>query len=156
MPIGFQVEVTGSEELQNALKKIGNGIIDLSDEFENTGKYLIDFTTQQVFETEGQIFASPWAQLSKPYTYTKRRKYPNRGILEATGNMRRGFMFTILNSRAALFHNIYDESYLQYHQEGTQNMPKRVIYKLDNERKEAIRDIFTTGIHKKIKIAFNA
>jgi len=158
MALGFTVHVSGDKELLAGLTKMSDGVLDLEQEFENTGKYLMDFETQQVFESEGQAFGESWQPLSEPYKFLKRFKFPNRPILEASGNMRRGFLFTILNSRQALFHNVYDEQYLKYHQTGAprNNLPKRVIYKLDKDRKEGIMNIFVEGLRKKLKQAFNA
>jgi phage gpG-like protein len=157
MPVGFTVTLQGDKELLDGLKNFAEGIIDLQEEFESTGKYLLDFETQQVFESEGQVFGEPWQPLSEEYSNWKHKHFPNRPILEATGNMRRGFYFTMLNSRQALFHNVYDEQYLKYHQTGApkHNLPKRVLYKLDDDRKQAIMKIFTDGVKRRLAQTFH-
>lgn len=155
--ISFTVNATGSAELIEKLKQAEKGVSVFKEEFEEAGKFLTNFETQYVFETEGQVFGEPWQPISEKYAQQKRKKYPNRGTLERTGDMRRNFVFTILNTNEALFHNKYDDDYLKYHNSNLPRktkLPRRVLYKLDDERKRSIVEIFAKGVKVKLNKSF--
>ncbi len=152
MAFAFDIVISGSQELLDGLKKLGDGVINLEKQWEQTGEYLQDFE-EKVFQSEGQIFNQKWQSLKETTFDQKQKKYPGVGILTRTGALRGGFIFTVMGT-SALFHNTYDDQYLQYHQKGTSKMPRRVIYKLDDERKSGIRDIFVNGIKEQLKEAF--
>lgn len=76
------------------------------------------------FETEGAFAGSPWPPLSPAYAAMKARRHPGRGILHATGQMRRA---ADKPTRYATPHSltlVIDDSgpehgpVLQYHQAG--------------------------------------
>ena len=79
------------------------------------------------FETEGRFAGDAWAPLSPVYALQKAARYPGKGILVATGQMRRA---VDTPERAVTPHTLtltIDDPKLQYHQEGTPRMPARPV-----------------------------
>ncbi len=79
------------------------------------------------FNTEGRFAGDGWAPLSPAYAILKARRFPGKPILQATGTMRRA---ADNPERSVTPHTLtltIDDPKLQYHQEGTPNMPARPL-----------------------------
>lgn len=72
-----------------------------------------------------------WAPLSLDYAAWKAKKYPGKGILEATGAMRDALTsfgegsYTLYGPNSVFIGSTLD--YPTYHQTGTERMPQRVV-----------------------------
>ncbi len=79
------------------------------------------------FDTEGRFAGDPWRPLSPVYALQKARRWPGRGILHASGGMRRA---ADSPERTVAPHTLtltIDDPKLQYHQDGTDRMPARPL-----------------------------
>lgn len=158
--IKMNISLTGIKEFEESLNRMSTVTRDFTPELRDIGEWYIDFVTNDVFETDGQVIGEKWPELSDAY---KRRKagvykdkaragfkgkvYAGRGILEASGFMRTHWkLFTA--SQYALITNQAD--YAIYHQNGTSKMPQRMFVKFDREREEHITKMFSDGILKRI------
>ena len=116
-------------------------------ELKKIGDFLKEFYSNPVFETEGGIFNSRWQPLSPNYELWKRKNFPGRGILERSGDMRKGFVARVDAHSVELFNNIF---YAQFHQKG-RGVPKRIMAQLDKPRQVAITKIFKQGVIKRLE-----
>jgi hypothetical protein len=147
--LSVRVEITGDKK---ALKQLQNSIKAFEDwkpELSAVGDYLVDFYKDPVFETEGGIIGERWQELSQPYKARKATKYPGRGILEATGTLRKSYRKRVYSN---LLQVINPVPYSQYHQEG-RGVPERVLIKVDDARRNEIVDIFKKGALIKLQKA---
>lgn len=116
------------------------------------GRDLMKYFRDDVFETEGAIFGEGWKELTPEYQKRKVEKYPGRGILERTGEMRKGYrLFT--STQMAIIRNIKD--YAKIHQDGKGNMPKRTLVKVDRMKKDQIGEMFKKHIQERVAQALS-
>jgi hypothetical protein len=82
---------------------------------------------REQFSTEGAFGGQPWTPLSPDYAAAKAVQYPGKGILVASGKMKKAASMPrrIVTPRTLTLS--IDSDYLQYHQEGTDRMPKRPL-----------------------------
>lgn len=149
--LNVQVTITGDKETIFKLKKLGNELSNWRPELEQVADYLENFYKGPVFETQGAIFGERWVALNPFYELWKRKNYPGRGILEATGKMRKNWQRKVNDSRMVLANMT---PYAKYHQQpdgpGKGIMPKRVIIKFDDKNKKYVVNIFKNAIINKI------
>ena len=145
--LSINIEISGDKEVIRKLKKLDSGFNSWKPELNQVGDFLKEFYSGPVFETEGGVFNSRWRPLSPRYELWKRKNYPGRGILERSGDMRKGFTTKVTAHTIKLFNSIF---YAQYHQKG-RGVPKRILAQLDIPRQQAIIKIFQKGIIKRIK-----
>jgi phage gpG-like protein len=125
---------------------------DWTPEFKKSGDYLQGFFSDQVFASEGAVFGEPWAPLSPAYAAQKARKYGSRGILVATGAMQKSFQTQFGSNYVRVFNT---SPYFKYHQSNQprSRLPRRIVMKLDENRKQQVVKIFRDGLQGQIKRA---
>lgn len=147
MQITFALE--GQLQLSRVLLGISQTARDWTPAFEKSGEDLIEFFSYDVFESEGQAIAEPWQPLSAQYQKAKERRYPDKGILEATGTMRQSFM-----SRSdATSLTIWNAAeYFKYHQSNAprDRLPRRIMMKLSEDLKQMVVKNFHTYFRESI------
>jgi phage gpG-like protein len=145
MSQGFSIswEIEGEKQLSRKLLLMASRVKDWTPAFEQTAYELKNLFSQDVFATEGAVINEHWAPLSKAYAYQKAKKYPGKGILEATGKMRNGFMTLWRPDMAAVWNEV---EYFKYHQSNKPRtkLPRRVMMKLDIRQREQVVKIFHT------------
>ncbi len=82
---------------------------------------------REQFATEGAFAGDRWAQLSPQYAIRKGLAHPGKGILEATGDMRRAASMPLRSQTPQSLTLTIDSDVLPYHQEGTSKMPQRLL-----------------------------
>lgn len=112
------------------------------------GRQIVDFVSVEVIATEGAANGRKWKPLSPEYAARKARKYPGRGILEATGLLSNSFrsktqrMGTV--NRLTVYNTV---PYFVFHQSSAprkSGLPRRATL-VANAR---VREIVTKAIHK--------
>lgn len=92
----FSIDIDGDRELSRKIHGLTRAVSDWSPAFKAMAADWSS-TMEQKFSTEGGHEAGtdaegnpnpPWAPLSARYAAWKARKYPGKGILEATGELR--------------------------------------------------------------------
>lgn len=141
--------VTGDKKVIAQLKQVNEAFQNWKPELQQIGDYLKEFYANEVFETEGAIIGSRWRPLSPAYEFYKRIKYPGRGILEATGTLRKGYKVKAKKTSMEL---VNPTPYGTFHQSG-RGVPKRILLKLDSPRKDDVVKIFKQGLVVKIRKA---
>lgn len=148
--IALNITISGDKEVIKKLKSIKGLLTDWRAELQQVGDYLMDFYQNQVFETEGGIFGERWSPLSPKYEFMKRKEFPGRGILQATGKLRKGYRLLVNSTSMEIVNRV---PYGVFHQYGTRRLSRRILIKLDNPRKDKIADFFKVGLLKKVKKA---
>lgn len=152
MKDGFNLsfDIEGDKQISRRLRIVAKGMKDFKKPFNKTGKYLKDFIKGNVFETRGRIIGESWKPLNKKYAIWKSKHYPGKGILEATGNMRKGFVYKA-GKQEVVVGNIVD--YFRYHQSNKprSKMPRRIAMKLNEDNKQRIVKFFHEDIRTKLR-----
>ena len=119
--------------------KIDSDLKDFKPEFQRSADFLKDFFGGEVFNTRGAAIGEPWKPTRNPWP-----------ILEKTGKMRRGFVSKAESKRAEVWNAV---DYFKYHQSRAprRNLPRRVMMKLDEMRKQRIVKFFHESIIKALR-----
>lgn len=135
MYISFGIE--GTRELSRNLMGIAQTARDWTPAFAKSGEDLIEFFSYDVFESEGQAVDAPWQELSPQYAKAKTRKYPDAGILQATGTMRQSFMQRFDATSLVIWNAV---EYFKYHQskQPRTRLPRRVMMRLTEDLKQMV------------------
>lgn len=145
-----RVEIKGDKKAIEQLSKIIHEFDDWKPELTMVGEYLVEYYQDPVFETEGGIFGARWQQLSSAYQIRKATRYPGRGILEATGALRKSYRKRVF---ANLLEIANEDPKAIFFQSGTRKMPPRILMKVDNKQRKEIVDIFKKGVLIKVQKA---
>jgi len=147
----IQIKIEGEKKVLRSLSRADDSIKNWRKEMKELGGFLLEVYSEDVFESEGQVIGEKWRNLNTPYKDFKRIKYPGRGTLEASGEMRNAFRADSGRTFALLTN---PTEYLGFHQRGTRKMPKRIIFKLASRQVREITRLFAVGLKKKMRAAF--
>ncbi|MGW6120440.1 hypothetical protein ACWFRF_15465 [Nocardia sp. NPDC055165] len=139
------IRVEGANELARRLRKFGLAVLDLSDAMSDSGRYLTDFFSGQVFASRGGIIGHPWPRLNEAYATEKARQFPGRPPLFRKGLMNRSFKYTSGRLSVEVFNEAW---YFKFHQDGTKNMPARIMMDIDSSRENRIKGFVERDIEK--------
>lgn len=130
MYLTFTIE--GEKELSRKLRGISLGVKNWRPQMKKIGNYLVQTFSGPVFTTRGAEIGEPWKPRKKSYPWP---------ILEKSGRMRRGFKYQAQIAQVTILNTT---DYFKYHQSKAPRtkLPRRVMMKLDRERKEGIVKIF--------------
>jgi len=148
--LSLTIELEGTPETFRTLRQLGINLSDFSRELKDTGTYMRNFIQTNVFATEGQIIGEPWAPLNPAYQAWKQVHFPGRGTLERSGTMRGNFRFNYTGDYMRLWN---PTPYFLKHQLGRERMPRRVMMKIDEARRQAIIHIFERSMRDKVRRA---
>lgn len=148
MHISFSIE--GEKQLSRNLTTLDWNLKNWYTEFLATGKYLQNFFAGPVFSSRGGVIGEGWKPLSPAYAAQKAKRYPGRGILEATGKMRGSFQYEASSMWTRVFNTT---SYFKYHQSRMprSRLPRRIMMKLAETEKRKIVQIFHKGLDNYIR-----
>jgi len=146
--LSFQVQ--GEKQLHRRLERIPASMNNWMGTFSGVGNYLTDFFSGKVFNTEGSVFGEPWAPLS-PKTVEQKQKqgYPKKPLVR-TGRMRKSFQSTATPKSVVVFNTT---DYFKYHQSNKprQKLPRRVMMKLDEMRRQIVVKKFHDEFMRRLK-----
>jgi phage gpG-like protein len=153
MYLSFNIE--GDIQISRNLTQLESNMKDWSPEFKDTGEYLKGFFSGEVFDSEGSVFNEPWQALSPAYAIQKEKKYPGKGILVATGKMRDSFKYDNGSTYVRVYNDVQNSAgvnYFVFHQSNKPRyrLPRRIVMKLDERRKQDIIQIFRRGLQRQI------
>jgi len=141
----FSIE--GDVQLSRNLLLLSERVKDWTPAFKETADTLKKIFQNDVFETQGGAIGESWSPLSRAYAQQKAKKYGNKGILQATGQMRAGFTTLVKPDMAEVSNRI---DYFKYHQSNKprSKIPRRVMMKLEEHQKQIVVKIFHTYFYK--------
>lgn len=141
--------VTGSDELVRKLRTFISRGLDLSDSMDETGTYLNNFFSGQVFASRGQVIGRPWPALNPSYAAWKAEQFPGRPPLIRTGLMQRSFK----HKSTPLTTSLWNEAeYFDYHNEGW-GVPQRMMMRVDEQRTLRVASLIADDITGQLKKA---
>lgn len=138
MPVSISAEIEGVSELNRRLLIMSDGVKDFTEPLTasvSEVKRSIDLN----FDAAGAVFESGgWMPRKIMYAWP---------ILNKTGKMKSSFTDTVGREQATIGNSA---DYFKYHQsnQARKKIPRRVMLKLDNERKEFIQKQFQAYIIK--------
>lgn len=152
LEISFTLE--GEKQMIRRLRDVSTKMKNWYPEFRATGRMLLK-TFRDNFATQGRTLGEPWERLA-PSTVEEKIKagFLGSGPLVRTGAMRDAFrsqpqqnMVTITNPTP----------YFAYHQSNRprRHLPRRVMMKIDQQRREEIVKIFQASIQDMLKARSN-
>lgn len=143
-------EIEGDVQLSRNLQLLASRVKDWTPAFAETADVLKQVFSGDAFDTEGRAIGESWAPLSKAYAYRKQKMFPGKGILEATGKMRNGFLTLYRGDMAAVWNDV---EYFKYHQsnKARAKLPRRAMMKLAQEQRRVVVRIFNTHFQSLVK-----
>lgn len=154
--MSFQVEITGIEDLNQALGVVDRALVDLSPVFEPVSRIFYDFEAK-LFDSEGASGADGrWAPLTRAYAQWKAIEAPGKPILDLTGDLRD----TLTTPTAPGSYHVLNESELsigttdpkaKYHLTGTRKMVARPPFALTDAQKQTLIDTLRIGLIFELK-----
>ena len=150
MPFALSFSIEGEQQLMRRFKGIEKEMGDWTPAFKESIETLKDIFGNKVFETKGAVIGETWENLDPEYQRWKSMHYPGKGILEASGAMRRSFETMFKADQAAIWNTA---SYFAYHQSKAprSKLPRRVMMALAEEQRQIVVKIFHTLFVKKLK-----
>jgi len=138
--IELRADLEGSRELSRNLLTKYNKVTDFKIPLFNIGRE-VRSSVDKNFGSRGALFGSAW----KP-----RKDNEPHPLLEKTGRMRRSFTQNLGNDYVEIFNT---SDYFAYHQSNAprKKLPRRVMLKLDQIRKQFIMREFQSHIQKSIR-----
>lgn len=149
------IKVTGLDNVQSRLTKLGTSLHDFTAALETLGKSLILFYSDTVFTSEGQALGSRWTPLTNKTEDYKRDRWPGRGILQRSGALQHGFYSEVSPDTLFVSNNV---PYFSYHQLGTatgsgrgHNIPRRPMLGINSRVERMIKTVLQADIKAKIE-----
>lgn len=147
LEISFEIE--GDVQMVRQLQGISRDLKDWTPEFRKTGSSLSK-TFKDNFDSEGSMLGRPWARLQPTTLAQKVRRGHPANILQGTGKMKNSF-----ESSPGKFEVVIRNTapYFPYHQSNQprRKLPRRVMMRLDEKRKQQIVKIFQDSIQDTLK-----
>lgn len=139
MQLKFIIE--GEEQLSRNLRNVSLEMGNWFGTFKEIGGRLQTLFSGTVFESEGREIGEPWAKRKKEYPWKP---------LQKSGRMRGGFNYNAKKDSVTISNRV---SYFAYHQSNKPRyrLPRRVMMKIDDQRKMDIIHTFNRDMVYKFK-----
>ncbi len=115
-----------AHEMERRLKQFELLLSDLRSLWPSVVPIFIRWLSEQ-FSTEGAWGGDPWAPLAPSTVAFKQKHFPGRGILYASGDLRRAASRPKRTATPRTLTLSIEDDKAGYHQEGTSRMPARPI-----------------------------
>ncbi len=140
--LGVHVNISGDSGFIKKLAGLEN-VLEFTEALRKTGENLVNYFGNQVFESHGGVYGTPWQALSASTVAFKSKHFRQFAAvpLQATGTMKRSFK----HSSSALHLEITNEAdYFKYHQstESRSRLPRRPMFAINRDVKAIIRHSF--------------
>lgn len=145
----IEIQVTGVHKSELMLSAAKRAVEGRTTTFSQIGKHLAKFFSGQVFASRGGVIDEPWPKLDAAYAAWKAKHYPGAIPLVRTGKMQHGFRY----QAGPNFVRMYNTAkYFKYHQsdEPREKIPRRVMMKVDDQRRQDIAVIIAENIREEI------
>lgn len=142
------LELGRDSDAQKKLKKLQTSLLEWTDAMALIGTAFQKYYSSVPFVSRGTVYGQQWADYQiEGYETWKADNYPGKGLLMLTGTMSESFDFVSTTQYVRLFNT--DEDKFAAHQLGI-NHPQRVMMALNDERRDAARDIMADELNKKM------
>lgn len=144
--MNISVTVTGGEDVELRLQRLGRRLFMLDKSMRQIGEYLANYYANEGFASQGQVFNKTWPRLSQKYSIWKAKHFPGRPPLVLSGDMQKGFNF-MAGSSSVRIGNETPEFLFQ--QLGTsRGLPKRPMAGISEANKRMISNIISNEIQE--------
>ncbi|MDQ0923342.1 hypothetical protein QF038_001850 [Pseudarthrobacter sp. W1I19] len=113
MGLNMKIEITGDKATMDRLAAMGDSLERMPDAMRETGTYLREFFSGEVFASHGGAIGMAWPRLSPRTEAEKAREFPGRPMLVRTGLMQRSFRSSFTDSSVRVRNTA---PYFKYHQ----------------------------------------
>lgn len=145
----MSLKLEGLPETKAMLGRVKRVLNDMRPALTSAGEYLLQVFSVEAFESEGSIYGRPWPRLQPAYSLLKSQRYPGRGILERTGELRKGFRLSV-GATHALIANAVPHG--KYHQLG-QGVPQRIIVALEKRQRDGVETRVRANVMERLRRA---
>ena len=149
------ITVTGLDNVESRLSKLGSSLHDFTAALETLGRSLILFYSDTVFNSTGQALGSRWEPLKQSTRDYKDKHWEGRGILVRSGALQHGFESTVTPDTLMITNRV---PYFPYHQLGTSegsgrghNIPARPMLGVNSRVESMIKTVLQADIKAKIE-----
>lgn len=140
----LELDAYGDVQFSRELLRVGQNARDMRPAFDSVEALMRGVSSKQ-FSSQGKAFSGGWAPLAPSTVARKARAGLDKRILHATLRLRRSF--TDKNHKDHVYRATADEMFVGsrvpygvYHQKGTDRMPRRRPFELDEAtRKRVVR-----------------
>lgn len=143
--MSFQLSwsIEGDKQLSRVLNNVSNAAQDVRKPLRQSATMLKRLFEGEVFKTEGSAIGRRWERLSPATVARKARSgaaFPTKPLVD-TGRMQKSFYTSVHSDYAVIGNN---QDYFKYHQSNKprKKLPRRVMMRIDNERKVEIVRFF--------------
>ncbi len=151
MSLSVNITVSGGADFIQKLKALGPKLTNFSKPLKEIGTELKKYYSGQVFESQGGVYGTPWAQLSPSTQKYKAIHYVQYSAvpLIATDTMRNSFRATVSPRRLVIDNTA---PYFPYHQssDARTKLPRRQMIGISDDVKQIIKQIITKDINSKL------
>lgn len=149
--MNITVQITGAQEIEAKLNRLGAGLYQLDSSMRQIGQYLAKYFSSEAFASQGQVFGSTWQRLSPRYSIWKAKHFPGRPPLVQTGEMENSFYYEAGSSSVVIGNR---SEKFAWHQLGTsRGIPARPMEGINDTNKRMIGTILSAEIRAKIEAA---
>jgi len=143
----FSIDINGDTRIAGIMNELGDVISNPKESLKEIEGLIIKEVGKQ-FETEGARLGLKWKKLATATVIAKARAgYGEKGILERTGRLKKGFKSKLSTFQVRVYNPI---SYYQYHQLGGGYLPQRAMLLTPEVLKQEIVSIFVKNIKSAI------
>lgn len=163
--LSIDLKITGDQEVQRKLRKLGDGINDLSDSMRQIGQSAISYYSTDSFAYRGRNFGAAWTgyatatQLARDNRKSKAFARQGNTLLIKSGSMQSGF-FAKADRSSVIIDN--HAPYYKYHQSsaarkssfktpGAHGLPRRQMAGVNNDIKTIVKSIIRQDVMNKLK-----
>ena len=150
MALEISFELEGEKQMIRRLVGVSEKMKNWRPEFQKTGKLLLK-TFRDNFATQGRTIGEPWARLKASTVQQKMRLgFLGSGPLVRTGKMKGSFVSRPGKTQVTISN---PTPYFAFHQSNRprRNLPRRVMMKIDQRRRQEIVKIFQASIQELLK-----
>jgi len=141
MPVQISLDIKGDKKLLRQLRASDSILNNWSRELRSSGNYLRDFYSQKVIGVGGGAVDQSWPA----------KKSGGASVLVDTGKMQRSFKYRSTNTLGTLFNTA---EYFKFHQTGTNKMPQRLVFHVNDRVANEVGKIFSKGLIRRLRRVF--
>ncbi|WP_440220925.1 phage virion morphogenesis protein [Dietzia sp. MNB45] len=150
--LSITMELENEVLVRRMLGALGLAMSDLKSGMEDVGSDAVKFFSGPVFASRGQAIDATWPRLSTSYAATKAKRFPGRGVLVASGTMRKSFD-SEADSMSVTISNT--DPKFKYHQSSRarKRIPRRQMLGMSPSLQKRVTNTLAGTLAKKVREA---
>jgi len=145
------IQISGDDSVRKGFNTIQKEIKDASEPLLEASNAYNEAISEN-FKTRGRTFGQPWKPIKQATINIKKKlKTDGKAIaytvpLVRTGEMRDAFGYTLVGKNTSRIINY--TQYAQFHQEGLNGVPRRILADIDTKRINMVSNVFAKWIDR--------